>query len=192
MAFAQSQTAPKQSWQTTVRAAQAEGKVVVFGPAGETLRNALRDSFKKSFPEITLEYVGGRAVEQETRIKAERDGGVFSVDVFIGGAVTMMDLGGMGALERIDSALILPEVKDAKYWRDGRHEFTNPSTRYTLVFTSQPNPPVIYDPKQANVREIDELYELLDPKWKGKIVLNDPLPAGPSRQYVSLVVANSR
>jgi iron(III) transport system substrate-binding protein len=180
LAFAQSQTAPKQSWQTTVRAAQAEGKVVVFGPAGETLRNALRDSFKKSFPEITLEYAGGRAVEQETRIKAERDGGVYSVDVFIGGAVTMMDLGGMGALERIDSALILPEVKDAKYWRDGRHEFTNSSTRYTLVFTSQPNPPVIYDPKQANVREIDELYKLLDPKWKGKIVLNDPLPAGAS------------
>lgn len=178
LAFAQSQTAPKQSWEKTVRAAQAEGKVVVFGPAGEILRNALRDSFKKSFPEITLEYAGGRAVEQATRIKAERDGGVYSVDVFIGGAVTMMDLGGAAALERIDSALILPEVKDPKYWRDGRHEFTNPSTRYTLVFSSQPNPPVIFDQKQVSGNEIDELYELLDSKWKGKVVLNDPLPAG--------------
>jgi iron(III) transport system substrate-binding protein len=30
------------------------------------------------------------------------------------------------------------------------------------------------------VAEIDELYELLNPKWKGKVVLNDPLPAGPA------------
>jgi ABC-type Fe3+ transport system substrate-binding protein len=74
--------------------------------------------------------------------------------------------------------LILPEVKDAKYWRDDRHEFTNPSTRYALVFSSQPNPPIIYNHKQVSVRDIDELYELLDPKWKGKAVLNDPLPAG--------------
>ena len=112
------------------------------------------------------------------RIKAEHDGGVFSVDVFIGGSVTMMELGFYGALVPIESALILPEVKEPKYWRDGRLEFTNPATRYTLVFSSQPNPPVIYDPKQVKVTEIDELYELLDPKWKGKIVLNDPLPAG--------------
>jgi iron(III) transport system substrate-binding protein len=48
------------------------------------------------------------------------------------------------------------------------------------VFSSQPNPPVIYDPKQVNSAEIDELYELLHPKWKGKIVLNDPIPAGPA------------
>lgn len=174
------QPGSNQQWIQTVSAAKKEGKVVVFGPAGEILRNALMDSFRKSFPEITLEYAGGRAVEQATRIKAERDGGVYSVDVFIGGVVTMMDLGGAGALERIEPALILPEVKEPKYWRDGRHEFTNPSTRYTLVFSSQPNPPVIYDQKQVSVKEIDELYKLLDPKWKGKIVLNDPLPAGSS------------
>jgi ABC-type Fe3+ transport system substrate-binding protein len=114
------------------------------------------------------------------RIKAERDGGVFSVDVFIGGSVTMMELGSVGALERIESALILPEVKEPKHWRDGRLEFTNPATRYTLVFSSQPNAPVMYDPKQVSVNEIDELYDLLSPKWKGRVVLNDPLPAGPA------------
>jgi iron(III) transport system substrate-binding protein len=176
------QTLPpwNQQWSKIVAAAKKEGKVVVFGPAGELIRNALIDAFKKSYPEITLEYVGGRAAEQATRIRAERDGGVFSVDVFIGGSVTMMELGAIGALERLESALILPEVKDLKFWRDGRLEFTNPSTRYTVVFSSQPNPPVIYDPKQVNLNEIDELYELLDPKWRGKVALNDPLPAGPA------------
>jgi len=178
LSLAQSEPVWKGQWDQTTTAAKKEGKVVVFGPAGELIRNALVEAFKKSFPDITLEYVGGRATEQATRMKAERDGGVFSVDVFIGGAATMMDLGSLGALERLEPVLILPEVKEPKYWRDGRLEFTNPSTRYTLVFSSQPNPPVVYDPKQVSVNDINELYELLDPKWKRKAVLNDPLPAG--------------
>lgn len=175
---AQTQPAWKQQWDMTVSAGKKEGRVVVFGPGGELIRNALVEGFKKSFPEIALEYRGGRAVEQATRLKAERDGGVFSVDVFIGGAVTMMDLGSLAALERLEPVMILPEVKEPKYWRDGRLEFTNPSTRFTLVFSSQPNTPVVYDLKQVRVKEIDELYELLEPRWKGKAVLNDPLPAG--------------
>lgn len=162
-----------------VTAANQEGKIVVFGPAGELIRSALIESFKNSFPRIVFEYVGGRAAEQAMRIKAERDGGVFSVDVFIGGSVTMRELGSMGALEPLEAALILPEVKSANNWRDKRLEFTNPATRYALVFSSQPNPPVIYNPKQVNPTDIDELYELLNPKWKGKAVINDPLPAGP-------------
>jgi len=69
-------------------------------------------------------------------------------------------------------------VKGGNHWRDKRLEFTNPTTRYALAFSSQPNPPVIYDPKRVNPAEMDEVYELLDPRWKGKAVLNDPLPAG--------------
>ncbi|HJX10166.1 MAG TPA: extracellular solute-binding protein [Candidatus Binatia bacterium] len=178
LTLAQSEPAWRQQWDKATAAAKKEGKVVVFGPAGELIRNALTDGFNKSFPSITLEYVGGRTTEQATRLKAERDGGVFSVDVFIGGAVTMMGLGSLGALERLEPVLILPEVKELKYWRDGRLEFTNPSTRFTLVFSSQPNAPVVYDLKQVKDHEIDELYELLDPRWKGEVVLNDPLPAG--------------
>jgi len=180
LSLAQTQPAWKQQWDKTVSAGKREGRVVVFGPAGETIRTVLVESFKKSFPGITLEFVGGRATEQATRMRAERDGGVYSVDVFIGGAVTMMELSSLGALEHIEPALILPEVKDPNYWRDGRLEFTNPSTRYTLVFSSQPNPPIIYNLKQVNASEVDELYELLNPKWKAKVVLNDPLPAGPA------------
>jgi len=176
--FAQSKPAWQQLWDKTMVAAREEGKVVVFGPAGELVRNVLGSAFKKSFPAITFEYVGGRATEQATRIIAERDGGVFSVDVFIGGAVTMMRLGSYRAFENLEPALILPEVEEPKYWRDARLEYTNPSTRYTLVFSSQPNPPVVYNLKQVRVDDIDELYDLLKPKWKGKGVLNDPFPPG--------------
>ena len=59
------QTAP---WNSAVSAAKKEGKVVVFGPAGEVIRNAIVDGFKKSFPAIVLEYVGGRAAEGAARL----------------------------------------------------------------------------------------------------------------------------
>jgi ABC-type Fe3+ transport system substrate-binding protein len=178
--LAQDQPSWKERWDKTLSAGKREGKVVVFGPAGEVIRNAVVAAFRTSFSEISLEYVGGRAAEQAARVQAERDGGVYNVDVFIGGPVTLMDFGSAGALERLEPALILPEVKDPKYWRDGRLEFTNPVSRYTLVFSSQPSPPVIFDPKQVHVQEIDELYELLNPKWKGRVVLNDPLIPGPA------------
>ena len=180
LVFAQVPPAWQQQWDNAVNAAKKEGKVVVFGPAGEIIRNALVDAFGKSFPAIPLEYVGGRASEGAAKVKIERDGGVFSIDVFIGGAVTLMELGAFGALERLEPALIVPEVKDPNRWRDGQLEFSNPSTRYTLVFSSQPNPPVVYNSKQVKASEIDQLYELLDPKWQGKVVLNDPLIAGPA------------
>jgi len=178
--IAQAAPAPLPHWDSAVNAAKKEGKVVVFGPAGEVIRNAIVEAFKKSFPAISLEYVGGRASEGAARVKVEREGGVFSLDIFIGGAVTLMELGAIGALERLEPAMLLPEVKDPRLWRDGRHEFTNPTTRFALVFSSQPNPPVIYNPKLVNVAEIDQLYELLDPKWKGKVVINDPYIAGPA------------
>jgi hypothetical protein len=139
-----------QQWNKTVSAAKKEGKVVVFGPAGEMLRNALMASFKKSFPEITLEYAGGRAVEQATRIKAERDGGVYSVDVFIGGVVTMMDMGGAGALERIDSALILPEVKDPNI---GATAGTVTNHRRVTRWCLQPAQPPVFTIKQLALRD---------------------------------------
>jgi len=177
---AQAAPAPLSQWDSAVNAAKQEGKVVVFGPAGEIIRNALVDGFRKSFPAIVLEYVGGRASEGAARVKVEREGGVFSIDIFIGGAVTLMELGVIGALDPLEPALFLQPVKDPTRWRDGRHEFTNPVTRYALVFSSQPNPPVIYNLQQVNVSAIDQLYELLDPKWKGKVVLNDPYIAGPA------------
>ena len=182
-AAGQQQGTASLQWDPVVSAAKKEARVVVFGPAGELIRNALVESFRKSFPDIVFEYVGGRAAGRATRLKAERDGGVYSVDVFIGGSVTMMDLGSYAALEQIETALILPEVKEPKFWRDRQFEITNPATRYTTVFSSQPNPPVIYDPKQVKVHEVDELAQLLNPKWKGKIVLNDPLPAGAAASF---------
>jgi ABC-type Fe3+ transport system substrate-binding protein len=112
-------------------------------------------------------------------MKAERDGGLYTVDVFVGGPTTAnFQLKPMGALDPIKPALILPQVTDVKNWRGNQFEFSDKENTYDLVFVSQASPPLIYNPKQAKEEELDEVHELLDPKWKGKIVINDPLVSG--------------
>jgi len=177
--FAQSDSGWQKKWDQTVVQAKKEGKVVVLGPPGDQIREALTQGFAKAFPDITIEFSGARGGELATRVKAERDAGIYSVDVLINGTSTANAyFKPMKALDPIEPALILPEVIDPKNWRDNRLEFSDRSTKFDLVFTTQNNVPLIYNQAQVKADEIDELTDLLDPKWKGKIAVQDPIPSG--------------
>lgn len=169
----------KQQWDKALGEAKKEGKVVVFGPPGESIRDAMTQGFKRAFPDIAIEYSGVRPAEQATKLKAERDAGIYSADVFLGGTTTAnTQLRPIKAEDPIKPALMLPEVTDLKYWKDGRLEFSDLDEIYNFVFVNQLKMVAIYDPKQVKVEEIDDLNKYLDPKWKGKVVVNDPLPSG--------------
>lgn len=169
----------KQKWDNTLSEAKKEGKVVVFGPPGEAIRRAMTDGFARAFPDIRIEYSGGRSAEQATRLKAEREGGIYSADIMLGGPTTAnFQLKPIGALDPIRPGLILPEVTDLKFWRDNRLDFSDKEQTFNLVFVGQANVPLIYNGKQVKREEVDELQKLLDPKLTGKIVINDPLVSG--------------
>ena len=177
--FAQSDSGWQKKWDQTLAQAKKEGKVVVLGPPGDQIREALTQGFAKAFPDITIEFSGARGGELATRVKAERNAGIYSVDVLINGTSTANAyFKPMKALDPIEPALILPEVIDPKNWRDNRLEFSDRSTKFDLVFTTQNNVPLIYNLTQVKTDEIDELTDLLDPKWKGKIAVQDPIPSG--------------
>ncbi len=177
--WAQSAPGWQQAWATAQAKAKAEGKVVVMGPPGDRIRDAITQGFTKAFPGINIEFSGGRGGELATKIKAERDAGIYSVDVLINGTSTAdAYFKPMKALDPIEPALILPEVVDPKNWRDNRLEFSDRSTRFDLVFAMQNNAPVIFNPSQVKAEEVDSLYKLLDPKWKGRIAVQDPIPSG--------------
>ena len=178
-ALAQTQSGWKQKWDKVLSEAKKEGKVVVWGPPGELIRRGMVEGFKKAFPDIAIEFAGARGGEQATRIKAERDGGIYSVDVLLSGTSTAMSqMKPMKALDPIEPALILPEVTEVKNWRGNSLEFSDETTRLDLVFVNMLKTPLVYNSQLAKPDEIDELPKLLDPKWKGKFVLNDPLPTG--------------
>ncbi len=176
---AQGEAGWKDRWEKVLSGAKKEGKVVVFGPGGAAIRKAVTSGFKKAFPDISIEYAGGRGGRLAAKIKAERDGGIYSVDVILQGTTTaLVYFKPMGALDPIGPVLVLPEVKLGKYWRNGRLEFSDAKRSLNLVFSTNVKAPVVFNLNQAKVNELDELHELIDPKWKGKFIINDPVPSG--------------
>lgn len=180
LSFAQPKPEWQQRWDRVLSQAKKEGKVVVLGPPGELIRDALTQGFRKIFPGIGIDYAAARGGELAAKLKAERDGGIYSTDVVVSGTTTAITyFMPMAALTPIKPALILPEVTDLKKWRDNTLQFSDKAASYNLVFSDNVLPPVYYDPKQVKPEEIARLHDLLHPKWAGKIVINDPLPSGP-------------
>jgi iron(III) transport system substrate-binding protein len=169
----------KDRWDRTLAGAKKEGRVVVFGPAGQQMRESVTQGFRKAFPDINIEYNGGREGDFATKILAERNGGVYNADVVISGpSLSHLYLKPNKALDPIDQALILPEVTEVKRWRDQQLHFADKEGRYNLVFVGYTRPVLAHNPKSVRAEEIDEPQKLLDAKWKGRIVISDPLPPG--------------
>jgi iron(III) transport system substrate-binding protein len=168
----------KAKWDAVVAAAEKEGKVVVWGPGGSAIRQAQRE-FEKDFPGIKMEYSGGRGTSMATKLNAQRDGGLFLVDVFINGPTTAnFILKPAKALDPLPPVLILPEVTNPKNWWDGGIEYTDKDQKYNIAFFTQVSPQLVYNPKLVKEEEIDTLQKLLNPKFKGKITVNDPSTTG--------------
>ena len=87
-AWAQNKPGWQQKWDRAVAQAKKEGKVVVLGPPGDRIREAISQGFSKAFPDISLEFSGARGGELATKVKAERDAGIYSVDIVINGSST--------------------------------------------------------------------------------------------------------
>ncbi|HLH23602.1 MAG TPA: extracellular solute-binding protein [Chloroflexota bacterium] len=178
-AAAASEPAAPAEWEHVLAAARQEGTVVVNGPPGDIIRRKMVDGFTAAYPGITLEWSGGTAPELAAKLEAERRAGIYALDVFIAGTNVMLaQVKNPGFLDPIQPALILPEVTDPANWLDGRLDFADNDGAYDLVFIQTPMIAAAHNPRQVRPEEIDELPKLLDPKWKGKIVISDPLAGG--------------
>ena len=170
---------PPAEWDRVLAAARQEGSVVVNGPGGDIIRRKMVDGFTTAYPGITLEWTGGTAPEMAAKLEAERRAGIYALDVFIAGTNVMLaQVKNPGFLDPIRPALMLPEVAEPANWLDDRLEFADNDAEYDLVFIKNPMVAAAHNPRMVRTEEIDELPKLLDPKWKGKIVISDPLAGG--------------
>jgi iron(III) transport system substrate-binding protein len=170
-------------WDELVKAAKKEGKVSVKGPPGAKVRRALTSGFQKAFPGIRVEYGGGRGGELAAKIIRERRAGIYTTDVWMGGFGTQLSLlRPQGVQDPIRPALILPEVKDPKNWRDNRLEFADNDGKYAFVFVNQSGTILSYNTNLVKRKDVPKsIKDFLDPKWKGKIIASDPTASGPGR-----------
>ena len=166
-------------WEKTVKAAEEEGALVIY--MTQAFEPVFRDGFQKKFPKIKVTTATGRGPELSQRVMSERRAEKFAVDLYISGNISPLTVFHRAKiLEPVKPLLLLPDVVDVSAWYEGKHHYDDPENRYIFVFEGTPRSgEITYNTKAVNPAEIKSYWDLLSPKWRGKIVSVDPMVSGP-------------
>lgn len=174
---AQAKPAWQLEWEKTLEAAKKEGQVAIYISGYD----AVLPDFEKEFPEIKVIAVTGRGNQLGPRLLSERRAEKFIADVSSTGANPNYQQYYLGkALDPIKPALILPEVTDPTKWYLKKHQYSDPEGQYVFNYVgSATYGSISYNTKLVDVKEFKSYWDLLNPKWKGKITGRDIREAGP-------------
>lgn len=169
-------------WAKTVSAAKKEAKLGLFLYQRGNIEAVAR-AFEKQYPEIQVTIASVPAAETGPRIMAERRAGKYLWDVCICGPTTPFAvLYPAKALDSIKSALLLPEVLDESKWWSGKHHYMDPDGNQIFVFLGSVEMPNLYYNKNlVDPKEFRSYWDLLNNKWRGKILALDPRQPGRQR-----------
>ncbi|MGH7827651.1 MAG: ABC transporter substrate-binding protein [Candidatus Binatia bacterium] len=172
-------TAAQAEWEKLIALAEKEGQVTIYGPPAVTYQNAIK-AFQERHPKIQMVYVPGSGSNNAQRLLAERRAEKHLADVFIGGSGTLVEvLFNGGLLDPVSPALVLPEVKDTSNWFNKTHIYADAKRRYVFMMQGNVNTALAaYNTKNTNPDGIKSLWDVLNPRWKGKIVAYDPKARG--------------
>jgi iron(III) transport system substrate-binding protein len=176
-----------QEWEKVLAAAKKEGVVTVAGPPQAAERSAI-ETFTKAYPGIRLKYTGLASGQFISRVALEREGGVHEWDVAVGGPTSHYDYIKKGYFQPIRPNLILPEVVDDATWIGGLDAgFQDKDKKYVYAFTSYIDGQIRVNRTVVPQSELNSAEGLLDPKWRGKIVMYDPRGSGAGSTTMSML-----
>jgi ABC-type Fe3+ transport system substrate-binding protein len=163
------QTDWKAEWEKTLAAANKEGRLNLY--VGRYGQAPLLAEFSKQFSEIKLVTVNGTGNQLATRILAEARAGKVVADIYSGGANSSHNLLYRGkVLDSFPPALMLPEIADQSKWYGGKHVYTDAEGKYVFVYIANPGGgSITYNTNLVNAKEFSSYWDILHPKWKGKI-----------------------
>ena len=167
----------KKQWEATVEAGKKEGEVVIYGPHNPMYQQ-MWAVFQKSYPEVKFNFVPGKGSDHYQRIVAERRAGKYLADLAMGGSSSFASFP-PGTLEPLKPLLLLPEINDLSAWWDGKLHFADPQNQAAIIISGEVGTRRgSYNTKLLNPAEIQSWWDLLQPKWRGKLGSFDPRVAG--------------
>lgn len=175
-------------WDNTLALAKKEGKLVIYGSPKPEAYAAISAGFKRNYG-LSIETVVGRSAEIISKIKMENRSGLHLGDVvLVGGATSVIELAPLDLVANLDPLLILPEVKDDKVWykKSVAGQILDPQ-HYSFSFIASIDMPMSRNTNIVGRDEINAWEDLLQPKWKGKMIVNDPTTTGKGQSNFAMV-----
>jgi len=179
----------KADWDATQRAAEKDGRLVIYGPPGADQQKLYTEIFQQAFPKIKVNYTPGRMSEVISRIMAEQRAGMRQADLVLGGTDSLLGtLKEKGFLQPIRPVLVLPEILDTAAWFKGKLWFADKEDKFIPMWRAVPYTAACVNTNLVKPNELKSYWDLLQPKWKGKIVSQD-LRVGSARNQMYTLYA---
>jgi iron(III) transport system substrate-binding protein len=153
--------------------------LIVYSPHGKELLEYLEKGFEKAHPDIDVQWVDMGSQEVLDRVRAEKDNP--QSDVWFGAPAEAFD---RGTRENLLEPYI-PTWSNA-ISVEGREK----SDRWYGTYLT---PEVIaYNTQAVSATEAPKDWDdVLDPKWKGKLLIRDPIASGTMRAIFGAIIARS-
>ena len=150
---------------------------VVFN---EITKDAVKKAFEKKYPNIKMDYYFAGTGKVITKIATEAKSGQVAADViWVGDPADYIGFKKLGILQKYES----PEAKNID------KAFIDPEGFYTGA--RMMNMGIAYNTNKVKKEEAPKTWnDLLDPKWKGQIVMTDPGTAGTTKYAVGALMAS--
>ncbi len=150
--------------------------LIVYSPHGRDLLTLLERRFEQLHPDVDVRWLDMGSQEVSDRLRSERANP--QADVWFGGPATIFALGARDSLLESFRPTWVEAVEP-----HGR----GPGDLYSAAYET---PAVIVYAEQAVKRDEAprDWDDLLDPRWKGKILIRDPLASGTMRAVWGMII----
>jgi len=155
-------------------AGRAEGEVVLFGDP------LLAEEFSRAFERdsgIRVVFMSGTQNDKKIRFLRETEAQAATFDAFFG-AYEALDPAQAGHLLPVAPSLLLPEITEGAYWREGRLHFLDTAATYVPVPVQYVSGLMLINSDIVDVAELRSWQDLLAPEFKGRIISHDPRVTG--------------
>lgn len=162
----------EEDWEKARSLAKREGKLIIFleasaAGAREPIAKAMRNFG------IEAEVLALLSGELNRKLLTERKAGLYNADIILTGGGSIANiLKPAGVFGNLEENFILPEVKEAKNWREGRMPWFD-KDRLLIASSMFVMESVTINNTLVKKEELKSYRDLLDPRWKGKIVMYD-------------------
>ncbi len=175
----------REELERTKAQALKEGSVLIYTSSGPAVVNPVTKAIRDKYG-INLEWVTGRTGDNSEKIIREQRAGLYNADVWFSGPGGNVVFKQEKAVQTLDNVLFLPEVLDKNAWWGGDLIFLDKEHSWVSLSAS-PQPYIYINTDLVKPGEAKGWRDLLDPKWKGKMVLYDPTKTGAGADWACSV-----